>query len=123
MTIARISRRILVVDDNVDAADCLALLLQLDGHDVRAVYGADDALTAVAQFAPEIVLLDIGLPQMDGYEVGRRLLETCRESPPRLVALTGYSRLEDQTRARAAGFSNHLVKPVSPDALDRILSS
>jgi len=103
-------RRILVVDDNADSADSLAMILNLCGHVAEPVYGAAEALERAAALDPEIVLLDIGLPGMDGYEVAR-LLRT-RGSSARLVALTGYGQPEDVRRAEDAGFDAHLVKPV-----------
>lgn len=103
-------RRILVVDDNADAANSLAMILNLSGHMAVPVYGAMEALERAAAFNPEIVLLDIGLPGIDGYEVARQL--KCRGSTARLVALTGYGQPEDIRRARNAGFHAHLVKPV-----------
>ena len=113
------SRRVLIVDDNQDSADSLAMLLELDGHDVRAVYSAMDALEQVGAFAPEIVLLDIGLPGMNGYDVAQRIQEM--PAPPRLVAVSGYAQREDKERSAAAGFSAHLVKPVDVNALKKVL--
>jgi CheY-like chemotaxis protein len=115
------ARKILVVDDNVDAAMSLAQLLQLDGHQAQAVYGAQEALDQVQVFKPDIVLLDIGLPQMNGYEVARRLRELEGSSRLRLIALTGYGQSEDRQRALAAGFDAHLAKPVDLGALERVL--
>jgi CheY-like chemotaxis protein len=109
------AKRILIVDDNVDAATSLALLLQLEGHMTRSVYGPDEALESLTSFDPQVVLLDIGLPGMDGYEVARRM--RANEHPVRLIALTGYGRREDQARAREAGFDSHLVKPVDLQVL------
>ena len=102
-----------------DSADSLAMLLELDGHDVRAVYSAMDRLEQVGAFAPEIVLLDIGLPGMNGYEVAQRIQEM--PAPPRLVAVSGYAQREDKERSAAAGFSAHLVKPVDVNALKKVL--
>jgi PAS domain S-box-containing protein len=114
------ARRILVVDDNADAADSLAMLLRLDGHEAHTAYGAAEALKAADRLKPEVIFLDIGLPQMDGYEVARRLRLNNGHEPLRLVALTGYGQQEDRTRAHSAGFDDHLVKPVSPQALEQI---
>ena len=116
-------RRILVVDDNVDAADSLATLLKLDGHEVEAVYGAVAALAAIDAHEPDVVLLDIGMPQMDGYEVARRIRGRSAIRRMRLVALTGYGQDADLTRAEAAGFDAHLVKPADPDALAGVLKA
>jgi signal transduction histidine kinase/CheY-like chemotaxis protein len=116
------SRRILVVDDNEDAANSLAMLLRLEGHDVSKAYSGSDALSAVEQLKPEVVLLDIGLPQIDGYEVARRLRIKHATACPRLIALTGYGQAEDRARALATGFSGHLTKPVDHKQLQRVLS-
>jgi CheY-like chemotaxis protein/anti-sigma regulatory factor (Ser/Thr protein kinase) len=115
--------RILVVDDNVDAADSLVMLLSLDGHDVEAAYGGAAAIEAVRGWQPQMVFLDIGLPEMDGYEVARRLRRLDSPTPLRLIALTGYGQPEDVERSYAAGFNDHLVKPVSAQALEAILAS
>ncbi len=115
------TRRVLIVDDNQDSADSLAMLLELDGHDVRAVYSAMDALEQVTAFAPEIVLLDIGLPGMNGYDVAQRIKEM--PQPPRLVAVSGYAQREDKERSAAAGFSTHLVKPVDIAELKKVLGA
>jgi signal transduction histidine kinase len=110
-------QRVLIVDDNHDAADSLALLLQLQGHETLTVYSGDEALTRAVEFAPALALLDIGLPDIDGYEVARRLknlLPTLK-----LLAVTGYGLLEDKVRSAAAGFDLHLVKPVALTDLDQ----
>ena len=109
--------RTLVVDDNHDAAESLAMLLSLDGHEVQAVFTAEDALERAHSFRPQVMLLDIGLPGMDGFEVARRVRALEGGSQIRLVALTGYGQNEDRQRALAAGFDEHLVKPVEPDKL------
>ncbi len=115
-------RRILVVDDNEDAANSFAMVLQLEGHEVSTAFSAASALAAVEQLKPEFVFLDIGLPQMDGYEVARRLRAQHGAACPRLIARTGYGQPEDRARARAAGFAAHLTKPVDVPELQRILS-
>lgn len=115
------SLRILIVDDNVDAADSIAMLLNMEGHQTRAVNTARAALLAVPDFQPEVVLLDIGLPEMDGYEVARRLREQNGQHRMRLVAVTGYGQPADRRRAQAAGFDEHMVKPVEPTALQDFL--
>jgi PAS domain S-box-containing protein len=112
-------RRILIVDDNRDAADVLALLLESDGHEVLAVYSAEDALEQVRAFKPDVVLVDIGLPGMDGCEVARRMSASAPAA--RLIALSGYGGLEDKLRSSAAGFEGHLVKPVAAAALREVL--
>jgi CheY-like chemotaxis protein len=113
-------KRVLVVDDNIDAATSLAAFLQLDGHQAEAVYSATGALDAIVTFGPDVVLLDIGLPEMDGYEVAKRI--RAGGSGVRLVALTGYGQAEDIERTHAAGFDAHLVKPVDFVALERTLA-
>jgi predicted ATPase/signal transduction histidine kinase len=113
-------RRILVVDDNADAADSLAMLLKFYGHEVHTAYGANEALEAAARLRPEMVFLDIGLPMMDGYEVARQLLARDNPAQLRLFALTGYGQQEDRQRAMAAGFNAHLVKPITPETLATI---
>jgi signal transduction histidine kinase/ActR/RegA family two-component response regulator len=113
-------KRVLVVDDNVDAAVALAEILQLDGHEAQAVYSAKGALEAIATFSPDVVLLDIGLPEMDGYEVAKRI--RAGGSFVRLVALTGYGQAEDIQRTHSAGFDAHLVKPVDFAALERTIA-
>lgn len=115
--------RILVVDDNVDAAESIAMLLTLDGHDVRSVHDAQEALDTASTFNPDVVLLDIGLPDMNGYEVARRLRSRQAITHLRLVAVTGYGQQEDRDRALEAGFDQHLVKPVEPEALNAVLGS
>jgi CheY-like chemotaxis protein len=117
-----ISVRIMIVDDNRDAADSLASLLQLDGHETRVVYSAQSALECAPEFRPKLVLLDIGLPGMDGYELARQLRATPGADAAELVAVTGYARSEDERRTRAAGFNAHLVKPIDFGCLERIIS-
>ncbi|HEY0137630.1 MAG TPA: ATP-binding protein [Nannocystis sp.] len=104
-------RRVLVVDDNKDAVDILADLLALLGHDVRTACDGPSAITAAAEFLPEIILCDIGLPLMDGYEVVAELRARPAFARTRFIALTGYGRDEDRQRSHAAGFHAHLVKP------------
>jgi len=116
------SRRVLIVDDNVDAADSLALLLELDGHVAKTTYSARDALEQAIAFEPDVILLDIGLPELDGYEVARRIRALKRLDDFKLVALTGYGQVEDLRRAQEAGFDDHLVKPVDFETLSRCLA-
>ena len=117
----RRSLRIVVVDDNVDAADSLTALLKLEGHHVRTAYDGLAALRAVREECPEVVLLDIGLPDMDGYQVARSLRQEPGREPVMLVALTGYGQQEDRRRAQEVGFDKHLVKPVTLEVLRAIL--
>jgi CheY-like chemotaxis protein len=114
--------RVLVVDDNVDAAATLAMLLRLAGHDVRVAHDGPTALALAEADAPEVAFLDIGMPRMDGYELARRFRETTALSGVLLVALTGWGQEEDRRRTKEAGFDHHLVKPVEPDAVDRLLA-
>ena len=115
--------RILVVDDNQDSADSLAMLLQIDGHDVATAYAAQTALQRAQSIKPDIVLLDIGLPEIDGYEVARRLREMPELHGVRLIALTGYGQAEDRRRTRDVGFDGHLVKPVDLAELNQAIAA
>ncbi|HEY3056679.1 MAG TPA: MASE1 domain-containing protein [Thermoanaerobaculia bacterium] len=118
---AKASRRILVVEDNPDARHILALLLKRQGHQVRTAGDGPSALTEARHFLPEVVLLDIGLPGMDGYAVARQLRASAESSTVFLVALTGYGQPEDLERSREAGFDHHLLKPVTPENLMEVL--
>jgi CheY-like chemotaxis protein/anti-sigma regulatory factor (Ser/Thr protein kinase) len=114
--------RILVVDDNKDAADSLALLCQTDEHIACTAYNAYEALAVSPQFAPDVALLDIGLPEMNGYELAARLRECCPQ-PPLLIAVTGYGQDEDRQRSRKAGFAHHFVKPIDVHRLLHLLAT
>jgi signal transduction histidine kinase/CheY-like chemotaxis protein len=117
------SLRVLLVDDMADAADMLGLLLRMWGHEVHVAYAGPPALEAARTFRPDVVLLDIGLPDgMDGYELARRLCEGAGGKKPLLVAMTGYGQEADRQRAAAAGFDHHLVKPIHPDSLEELLA-
>jgi PAS domain S-box-containing protein len=116
------ARRILVVDDNCDAADSLAMLLRLLGNNVRTAHDGRQALVVAEAFQPELVLLDIGLPGMNGYEVARQLRALPAQDRAMLVALTGFGAEEDRRQSRAAGFNAHLVKPVRLTALQSLLA-
>jgi PAS domain S-box-containing protein len=120
---AALGHRILVVDDNRDSADSLAMLLRLVGHDVRTVHDGRQALVVAATYRPELVLLDIGLPGMDGFAVARHLRSQPELAGVVLVALTGYGSDEDRRRSEAAGFNHHMVKPVHFDALNELLAA
>ena len=115
------SRRVLVVDDNQDAANSLALLLRLEGQDVQVVYDGVAALERAAAFLPQIVLLDLGMPGIDGYEVARQLRKQAGLEKTLLVALTGWGQEEDRRRSQATGFHMHLVKPLEPGVLQSLL--
>jgi CheY-like chemotaxis protein len=113
---------VLVVDDNADVTDTVALLLKVDGHDVRTAPDGPSALAESQAFRPEVVILDIGLPGMDGYEVARHLRRQAGMKKAVLVALTGYGQEEDRRRSQEAGFDAHLVKPADPAALQALLT-
>ena len=115
------SRRILVVDDNGDAADSLGMILRELGADVRIEHDGPAAITAFPEFAPDAVLLDIGMPGMDGYDVARALRSRYPERAAKLIALTGWGQEQDRDRARAAGFDHHIVKPADLAALRSLL--
>jgi signal transduction histidine kinase/two-component SAPR family response regulator len=115
-------KRILVVDDNADAANTLSMVLTLDGHEAMSVYTSKDAVEEAQSFAPDVILLDIGLPGMDGFEVARRIRATDAGRSISLVALTGYGQPEDRERALRSGFDEHLVKPIAPAALAVVLA-
>ena len=109
-------RRVLVVDDNEDAADSLAMLLSAYGDAVRIAYDGEQAVELDSAFLPDVVLLDIGLPKLSGYDVARHIRAT-RGPEPLVVAITGWGQQEDRERARAAGFDHHFTKPVDLDRL------
>jgi PAS domain S-box-containing protein len=115
--------RVLLVEDNVDAADALGMLLELLGHEVRVVHDGLAALEAVGRTSPDVMLIDIGLPGIDGFEVARRVRVLPNGRSMLLVALTGYGRDEDKERAEAAGFNHHLTKPVEVDALQGLVAA
>ena len=110
-------RRVLVVDDNVDAAESTAAYLRLEGHEVKTVNDGKDALASVGVFAPHVIVLDIGLPGLDGYAVARRLREQGDTSHTLLIALTGYGQKEDRDRAHESGFDYHFTKPADPQQI------
>jgi PAS domain S-box-containing protein len=115
-------RRILIVDDNTDAADSLGLLLRFNGHETHVVYSGKEALASVESFKPDVAVLDIGLPEMNGYDLARQIRKMPQAKALRLIALTGYGQTEDQQRAYAAGFDGHLVKPVTLSALEQAMA-
>ena len=115
-------RRILVVDDNLDAVESLTLLLTLSGNETHAVYNGPEAVEAAATFRPDVVLLDIGLPELNGYDVASRIREQPWGKKMVLVALTGWGQEEDRRRSREAGFDHHLTKPVDPFAVNKLLA-
>ncbi len=117
----RAGLRMLIVDDNRDAADSLGMLMQVMGNDSRVAYDGPEALTVAAQFHPEVVLLDIGLPGMTGYEVARELRRKPGGGGILLIATTGWGQPSDKEQSREAGFDHHLVKPVDAATLLQLL--
>jgi CheY-like chemotaxis protein len=115
-------KRVLVVDDNQDSAESLGALLGFLGADVRTANDGPEALESFATFDPLLVFLDIGMPEMDGYEVARRIRAGFPERRPVLVALTGWGQSDDRQRARDAGFDHHLVKPADFAALQTLVA-
>jgi len=113
--------RVLVVDDNADGAESVGRLLEVMGHEARVARDGTEALTTIESFKPEIVLLDIGLPGLSGYEVARRIREQPGGTAMVLVALTGWGQAEDRRRSREAGLDLHWVKPVNARALAKLL--
>jgi CheY-like chemotaxis protein len=115
-------RSILIVDDNQDAADSLGALLGLMGNEVHIAYDGEQALEMAAAIEPQVVLMDIGLPKLNGYEAARRMRALSGTRDALIVALTGWGQGEDRRRSREAGFDHHLVKPVALDDLQDVLS-
>jgi signal transduction histidine kinase/ActR/RegA family two-component response regulator len=115
------ARRVLLVDDNRDAAESLAMLLNLSGHDTHIAHDGLEAVEKAAQLSPDIILLDIGLPKIDGFEAARRIREQSQGKRPVIVALTGWAQDADRQKSREAGFNAHIVKPVDPDVLANLL--
>jgi signal transduction histidine kinase len=116
-------RRILVVDDNRDAAESLGGLLQLLGYEVCEAFDGEEAMRRATEFLPDVALVDIAMPKMDGYEVARAFRRDPRLQRVHLIALTGFGQDSDRDRSRSAGFDEHLVKPFPPDALDQLLAA
>ena len=114
--------RILVVDDNADSALSLAMMLSMMGHDTRTAHDGEEAVTTAEAFRPQVVLLDIGLPKLNGYEVAQRIRQQEWGTSMFLVAVTGWGQDEDRRRSEDVGMNLHMVKPVEPSALDRMLA-
>ena len=114
--------RMLVVDDNRDGADLMAVLLRLQGHEVDVAHDGYRALEIAARFEPEVVLLDIGLPGMNGYDVAKQLRQMKLARAQCLIAMTGYGSEEDRQRTEEAGFDHHIVKPIEPAELNKLLA-
>jgi two-component system, OmpR family, response regulator len=115
--------RVIVVDDQPDVGDALTLLLEAHGHEVRTRYDGSAALAAAREQPPDVMFIDIGMPGITGYEVGRRHAPRCASRIRASVALTGYGREEDRTRALASGFDRHLTKPIADGMLGEVLAS
>jgi CheY-like chemotaxis protein len=120
---AGVRRRILLVDDNEDAAELLSMLLADAGHTVQIAHDAATALSLAPAMAPDVALLDIGLPVMDGYQLGTELRRRLGARTPALVALTGYGQEKDRQRTADAGFAAHLVKPIDPQHLLNVIET
>ena len=118
---ARAGCRVLIADDLRDSADSLALLLASMGYEVQVTYDGEQALQAIETFRPDVALLDLGMPKMNGYELCRRIRALPEGGRLKLVAQSGWGKLEDRKRTRDAGFDHHIVKPIDPDALDALL--
>jgi len=114
--------RILIVDDNRDGADSLSEILRLMGHDTRTAYDGQEGMDVAAAFQPGVVVLDIGLPTLNGYDVCRRIREQPWGKGVVLIALTGWGQDDDRRRSQDAGFDHHLVKPLDPEALMKLLA-
>lgn len=119
----RARRRILVTDDNVDAASSLAMMLEMMGNEVRTAHDGLEAVETAALFRPDVILLDIGMPKLDGYEACRRIRGQFWARDVLMLALTGWGQDEDRLEARRAGFDQHLVKPVEPAAFEKLLAT
>lgn len=118
-----VKHRILVVDDNKDSATTLAMMLRLLGNEVRTANDGFEAIEVAESFRPDVALLDIGLPRMDGYETAQRIRKQQGGEEMYLIAATGWSRDDDRQRATEAGFDTHMVKPVDIAALESLLAS
>jgi CheY-like chemotaxis protein len=117
------SLRVLVADDDRDGALTLATLLQLEGYAVLTVHGGQEALDATRDFKPHVVLLDIGMPKITGYEAARRLRQRYGDDCPMLIAVTGWKQASDKILANLAGFDHHVAKPYDPSELIRLLAT
>lgn len=117
------ARRVLVVDDNEDAAESLAALLRIFGHEVGVALDGEQALALAPELRPDIVLLDLGMPRMDGHEVARRMRAEPWGGAMKIVALSGFGDSSDRHRSLEAGCDDHLVKPVSPTDLQSVLAT
>jgi CheY-like chemotaxis protein len=114
--------KVLIADDDRDGALTLATLLQLEGHEVRTVHGGQEALDAAREFKPNVILLDIGMPKITGYEAARRLRQRYNDDCPTLIAVTGWKQASDRILASLAGFDHHVAKPYNPSELVSLLA-
>lgn len=115
--------KILVVDDNHDSALSLAMMLSIMGHDTRTAHDGESAVSTAETFLPDVILLDIGLPKLNGYEVAQRIRDTSWGAAMYLIAVTGWGQDEDRQRSSEVGLNLHMVKPVEPSALEQVLAS
>ncbi|MDR5735951.1 response regulator [Caballeronia sp. LZ025] len=115
--------KVLVVDDNVDSADSMVLLLEVQGHMARKAYGAAEAINVAGEFRPDLILLDLSMPLMSGYEAITRLRDVVSSETLVVAAMTGFGLEEDRQKTRAAGFDAHLTKPVAPLELEAIIAT
>jgi len=114
--------KILVVDDNHDSALSMAMMLSIMGHDTRTAHDGESAVATAESFLPDVVLLDIGLPKLNGYEVAQRIREKAWGASMYLIAVTGWGQDEDRQRSSEVGLNQHMVKPVEPAALEKLLA-
>jgi CheY-like chemotaxis protein len=115
--------RIVVIEDHVDTADLMCEVLAAAGHQVTSAYTGRDGIAAARRVGPDVVLCDVGLPDIDGYQVARALRADTSTSSARLIALTGYDGDEERQRAREAGFDRHVAKPIDPLLLEKLIAS
>jgi CheY-like chemotaxis protein len=115
-------KRILIVDDSRDAAEMLASLLELMGNEVRVAYDGEQAVQIAEAYRPHLILLDLGMPRMDGFDACRSIRRSWGDDPPCIVALTGWGQETDRARTEQAGFDAHLVKPVRLEDLERVIA-
>ena len=118
-----VPQRILVVEDNINSAEMLVALLHIEGHEVQVAHDGPIAVEIAREFRPEVILLDIGLPKMDGFEVARHLRSFAETRAATLIAISGYGQAADRQRSKDAGFDHHLVKPVDRKTLTSLLAS